>query len=102
ATLPRGPRTPIRQAAPFCRVAATIKPTKDSHIKFEVWLPLNVWNGKFQAVGNGVWAGHIWHPSMAEALARDYVTANTDTGHEGDGVDASFALDHPEKVTDVG
>jgi len=38
----------------FCRVAATIKPTTDSEIKFEVWLPLTAWNGKFQAVGNGV------------------------------------------------
>ena len=86
----------------FCRVAGTIKPTPDSDIKFEVWMPLNGWNGKFQAVGNGVWSGQIWHPAMAEALAQGYATANTDTGHEGDGMDASFALGHPEKVIDFG
>jgi hypothetical protein len=38
---------------PFCRVAATLKPSSDSDIKIEVWLPVSGWNGKFQAVGNG-------------------------------------------------
>ncbi len=65
-------------------------------------MPLKGWNGKFQAVGNGAWSGQIWHPLMAEPLARGYATASTDTGHEGDGMDASFALGHPEKVTDFG
>jgi feruloyl esterase len=40
----------------FCRVAATLKPTSDSEIEMEVWLPEN-WNGKFQFVGGGGWAG---------------------------------------------
>src|SRR5262245_10752948 len=43
----------------FCRVAATLTPTSDSDIKIEVWLPASGWNGKFQAVGNGGWAGVI-------------------------------------------
>ena len=38
---------------PFCRVAITSKPTPDSDIKIEVWLPARSWNGKLQAVGNG-------------------------------------------------
>src|ERR1041384_265901 len=38
---------------PFCRVAATLKPSSDSDIKIEVWMPLSGWNQKFQAVGNG-------------------------------------------------
>jgi feruloyl esterase len=37
----------------FCRVAATPKPSSDSDIKIEVWMPTSGWNGKFQAVGNG-------------------------------------------------
>src|SRR5450631_4276171 len=32
----------------FCRVAATLRPSKDSDIKIEVWLPIDGWNGKFQ------------------------------------------------------
>ena len=86
----------------FCRVAATIRPTNDSEIKFEVWMPFAEWNGNFQAVGNGMWSGTIWHPFLAQALAGGYATANTDTGHEGDGIDGSFALGHPEKVIDFG
>ena len=41
----------------FCRVAATLTPSSDSDIKIEVWLPVSGWNGKFQAVGNGGFAG---------------------------------------------
>src|SRR5690348_9040436 len=41
----------------FCRVQATLKPSSDSDIKIEVWLPASGWNRKFQAVGNGGWAG---------------------------------------------
>jgi hypothetical protein len=43
----------------FCRVAATLRPSADSAIKIEVWLPILGWNGKFQAVGNGGLAGSI-------------------------------------------
>src|SRR5438132_2636303 len=49
----------------FCRVAATLKPSSDSDIKVEVWLPASGWNGKFQAVGNGGWAGTISYPALA-------------------------------------
>src|SRR5579859_5798794 len=63
----------------FCRVAATLKPTGDSDIKIEVWLPASGWNGKFQAVGNGGWAGVISYPAMAEALHDGYATSSTDT-----------------------
>ena len=38
----------------FYRVEATVRPTSDSDIKFEVWVPpADKWNGKFQGVGNG-------------------------------------------------
>ena len=38
---------PYRDLPEFCRVTATIKPTSDSDIKVEVWLPANGWNSKF-------------------------------------------------------
>ena len=82
----------------FCRVAATLKPTTDSDIKIEVWMPASGWNGKFEAVGNGGWAGTIGYPAMAQALARGYATTSTDTGHSTPG--ASFAFGHPEKLID--
>ena len=43
----------------ICRVAATLKPTSDSDIKIEVWMPASGWNGKLEVVGNGAWAGSI-------------------------------------------
>jgi feruloyl esterase len=96
------PGPPLDNLPAFCRVAAEVKPTKDSDIKFEVWMPTSGWNGKFMGVGNGGWSGEIWYSPMGEALRRGYATASTDTGHEGNGGDASFALGHPEKVIDFG
>jgi feruloyl esterase len=86
----------------FCRLAATLTPTRDSDIRIEVWMPSQGWNGKFLGVGNGGWAGNISYPAMAESLARGYAVASTDTGHTGNGGDASFALGHPEKLIDFG
>jgi feruloyl esterase len=84
----------------FCRAAATLKPSADSNIKIEVWLPVSGWNGKFLGVGNGGWAGAISYPALAGGLSRGYAVASTDTGHAGSGGDGSFAFGHPEKLTD--
>jgi len=90
----------FKQLPAFCRVAATLKPSSDSDIKVEVWLPMSNWNNKYQAVGNGGWAGVISYPAMAEALGRGYVSSSTDTGHVGGS--GSFALGHQEKLVDFG
>jgi feruloyl esterase len=81
-------------------VAGIATPTNDSKIMFEVWLPVNGWNGKFEQVGNGGLAGAIPFSSMAGPLLRGYATAATDDGHEAAGTDGTWALGHPEKVTD--
>jgi feruloyl esterase len=84
----------------FCRVAATLKPTADSNIKIEVWMPASGWNGRFQGVGNGGWDGSIAYAGLASALRRGYAAGSTDTGHAGD--TGSFAVGHPEKLVDFG
>jgi feruloyl esterase len=81
-------------------VAATLKPSTDSHIEMELWMPTENWNGKFLAVGNGGWAGSIQTNAIANGLRRGYATASNDTGHKGGS--ASFALSHPEKLIDFG
>jgi feruloyl esterase len=83
-----------------CRVAATIRPVTDSEIKVEVWLPLEGWNGKLEANGNGGWSGSISAQTLAAGAARGYASAMSDLGHEGSS--ASFALGHPEKLVDFG
>jgi feruloyl esterase len=82
-----------------CEVSATLRPTPDSEINIEVWLPAaRWWNGKYQAVGNGGWSGEISETAMEPGLRKGYATSSTDTGHSGGS--ASFALGHPEKLID--
>ena len=57
AVLGKDPPVPVALDAPFCRVEGAIKPTPDSDIRFEVWLPpADKWNGKYEGVGNGGFA----------------------------------------------
>lgn len=105
-TLPSLDGSPAARASPysklpaFCRVAVTLRPSSDSDIRIEVWLPVSGWNGKLQSVGNGGWAGFISYAALARGLADGYATASTDTGHTGN--TGSFALGHPEKMIDFG
>jgi feruloyl esterase len=84
----------------FCRVQIEDTPSTDSEIKTEVWLPLEGWNGRLRAQGNGGFAGAIYFGAMAETVRQGYATVGTDTGHVGGKGD--FALGHPEKVKDFG
>jgi feruloyl esterase len=88
---------------PFCRVAATLKPSSDSDIKMEVWFPLSGWNGKMVTIGNFGWAGEIMYGSMTGPLAEGYAVTNTDTGHDSSkpGQEGgAFVTGHPEKLID--
>src|SRR4029453_2589223 len=80
----------------FCRVQLTVAP----QIHIEVWMPSSGWNGKFQGVGGGGFAGVIVYPALAAALHTGYATASPDTGHQGN--TAECALGHPELVVDFG
>jgi hypothetical protein len=90
------------QIPTFCRVKVEATPTSDSRIQIEVWLPAENWNHRFHAIGNGGFAGEIDYEGMARVLDSNNATAATDTGHFADGIDASWALHHPEKITDYG
>ena len=99
---PPGSTNAIDNLPPFCRVAGVIAPTSESQIVFEVWLPLEKWNGKFAGVGNGGWAGTISYGALAEQLRRGYATASTNTGHEAaPGLNAArFAFEKPQQLID--
>jgi feruloyl esterase len=94
---PAGPPLPE-----YCRVVMVLKPTTDSNINSELWLPTTTWNGKFMAVGNGGFGGSIQgFDEMRNALRLGYATAGNDTGHSAaDGPSGMFALGHPEKIVD--
>src|SRR4030095_11508110 len=55
----------------FCRVEATLKPSADSDIKVEYWLPAAAaWNGKFQSTGHGGREGNNGHKRAGAGPAR--------------------------------
>ena len=101
--VPPGGGTPVNQA--FCRVQATARPSLDSDIKFEVWMPLSSqWNGRFLAAGGGGNSGTIQYGRLVDGLDRGYATLSTDNGHisKGNIHEQSWAIGHPEKVIDFG
>jgi feruloyl esterase len=85
-----------------CRVKMVLRPSSDSNINAEIWMPSTGWNGRYMAVGNGGFGGSIQgYGEMANALARGYATAGSDTGHSAeDGPGGVFGLGHPEKIVD--
>ena len=103
AILGSDPPKPVAIKSAFCRVQGVIKPTEDSDIRFEVWLPPeSAWNGKYGAIGNGGFAGSLILPSMSWRLEQGYAVSGTDTGHPGGPLDAAWAKGHPEKTADFG
>lgn len=104
-TSARGTTGPeITVHVPFCRVVGTIKPTPDSDIRFEVWLPPRTdWNGKFAGVGSGGSRGSIEHQRLMGMLVRGYAAMSTDSGHRSvSASDVTWALGHPDRVVDFG
>ncbi len=102
-TEPGPPPASYDRLPAFCRVAGTIKPTPDSDIKFEVWMPLTGWNGKFQAVGNGGWSGQIWLSGAGARRSRAATPPRAPTpATRAAAWTRSFALGHPEKIIDFG
>ncbi|TLV03353.1 tannase/feruloyl esterase family alpha/beta hydrolase [Dyadobacter luticola] len=83
----------------FCRVASTLKPTSDSNIRIEVWLPQSGWNGRFLGTGNGGGAGGIAYGALVNGLKKGFAVANTDMGTSPG---ANEIVGHPEKWADFG
>lgn len=74
----------------FCRVYANISTSPTSATLFEVWMPLETWNGRFLTVGNGGGAGGVNYPSLGQGLRAGYATCSTDAGHNSSAVDGSW------------
>lgn len=91
--------TVIPAAAPvpeYCKVLGNVEKT----INFQVALPTTTWNGKFFFAGGGGFNGTI--PNLTQGLASGYAVAGSDTGHQGPGHDASWALNNPQAQINYG
>ena len=87
----------------LCRVAATVKPGPQSNVHFEVWIPTDgSWNGKYQQIGNGGFAGSISASGIANAVSRGYATAGTDDGTSGPPSGAPSFIGNPDVLLDYG
>src|ERR1700690_4281484 len=94
---------PYKNVPAFCRVVAVAKPSADSEIRIEVWMPAADWNGKLQGLGNGGFAGRIDYMPLGVLVSKGYAVTATNTGHDAESpLDAAWALGHPEKVIDFG
>jgi feruloyl esterase len=92
-----------KATAPFCRVQGVARPSSDSVINFEVWLPASAsaWTGRLKTDGTGGYAGATPIPRMNADLAMGFAVAGSDMGHTG-GESPDWTLNHPEKVSDWG
>jgi hypothetical protein len=97
-----GSAAPFKDLPEFCRVEGVIQPSADSHIEFEVWMPVTGWNNRYLGVGNGGFAGSIYYAGLAAGVKYGYAVSSTDTGHKGSATDAAWALGHFDKIVDFG
>ena len=88
----------VTEPVPHCKLTGLL----GREIGFSVWLPAD-WNGKFVMGGGGGFVGSIQNQALAlGALQRGYATAGTDTGHQANGVDGSWALNNLERLVNYG
>ena len=87
----------------MCRVQGVARPSSDSEIKWEVWLPdtAAAWTGRMKVNGTGGYSGAIPYARLAQDIGDGFVTAGSNMGHDG-GESAAWTLGHPEKVKDWG
>jgi feruloyl esterase len=78
----------------YCKIEGNIHNFSRSPILFEVALPTTKWNGKYFVAGGGGFNGTI--PKLDQALAEGYAAAGSDTGHHGESLDGSWALNNLE------
>lgn len=87
----------------LCRVTGTVKPGPRSNVRFEVWVPVDgSWNGNYQQMGNGGFAGSISLPTIANAVSRGFATAGTDDGTSGPPPGGPAFVGNPDVLLDYG
>ena len=92
--VPAAERGTVRAA--HCRVSGVI----GKEIRFAELLP-DRWNERLFAGGGGGFVGRVENQA-AGTVNLGYATVGTDTGHDADGIDASWALNNRERQINYG
>lgn len=80
----------------FCRIAGEIRPTSDSHIGFELWLPLANWNRKLAGAGNVGFGGVIQYDYRGTGTSASVAAASVPFGFTmADQLKRGYATDSP-------
>ena len=89
----------VAEPVPHCKVAGVI----GTETNFELLLP-DEWNSKFVMGGGGGFVGSVVNAAQdfVGALQMGYATVGTDTGHRAHSLDASWALNDPERLVNFG
>lgn len=86
----------VAEGSSHCKVLGII----GKEIKFELLLPFE-WNGIFAMGGGGGFVGNIQNAASSK-VNEGYATSGTDTGHEGGGTSADWALNKMERQLNFG
>lgn len=94
----------INNLPAICALYVNVTSSDSSAFEFGLWLPIDTWNDRFIAYGNGGFIGEVAFDDMSTGLGYGFAAVSTNTGHnssmmEEDGV---WALNQPEKQTDWG
>ena len=82
----------------LCKITGVI----GTETHFELLLPER-WNGKFVMGGGGGFVGSVVNTALGYGvLEKGYATVGTDTGHRGNALDASWALNNFERIVSFG
>lgn len=85
-----------------CALTVNVTSSNSSSFRFGIFLPTQIWNGRFLTVGNGGFAGGINWLDMGAGVRYGFAVVSTDTGHNSSISDGSWALDAPEARKDFG
>lgn len=89
----------MRHVPPFLRVCVTVEAAPGSQFEFEVWLPVDDWNGRVVTIGNGGPAMGLIPPGLIAATQENYAAIH---GNLGTGPDLDRGVDTPAVWADFG
>ena len=92
------PKEAFSDLPAFCQVMGQVETSRESRIRFQVWLPESTWNRKFRSDGFAFFGGTMDPAVLAAAVRDGYATATTDAG--GDGTARANFLVNPESLKD--